>query len=48
MRKVEVRRYRGLIDDVIGGALTFLLELVVVVALALVAFLVAAIVLMVA
>jgi len=41
----EVRRYRGIIDDFIGGALTFLLELGVVLGFALVALVAAAVVL---
>lgn len=45
MRNVEIRRYRGLIDDLVGGALTFVLELGIVVSLGLIAFAVAAVVL---
>lgn len=45
MRNVEVRRYRGVIDDIVGGALTFLLELSIVLGLAGVALVVAAVVL---
>jgi hypothetical protein len=45
MRNIEIRRYRGLADDVVGGVLTFLLELAVVVALGVATFAVAAIVL---
>ena len=45
MRNIEIRRYRGLIDDLVGGALTFLLEFTLVVSLGLVAFAVAAVVL---
>ena len=45
MRNIEVRRYRGVIDDIVGGALTFLLELAIVIGLAVAALVVAAIVL---
>ncbi len=48
MRDLEIRRRRGVIGDILGGALTFLLELAVVVSLGLVALVVAAIVLAVA
>jgi len=44
MRIIEIRRYRGLVDDVIGGTLTFVLELFIVLGLAAVAFVVALIV----
>jgi hypothetical protein len=44
MSELEVRRYRGVVDDVIGGALTFLLELTVVLCLLAVALAVAAVV----
>lgn len=43
MSDLEVRRYRGLIDDVLGGALTFLLEFGLVLGLVAVAFVIAAI-----
>jgi hypothetical protein len=45
MRNIEVRRYRGLIDDLVGGALTFVLELGMVLSLGAVAFVIAALVL---
>jgi hypothetical protein len=45
MRNIEIRRYRGLIDDLVGGTLTFLLELSVVVGLGVIALGVASIVL---
>ena len=44
MRNVEIRRYRGIIDDIVGGALTFLLELGIVLGLGVLAFVIAAIV----
>jgi hypothetical protein len=43
MSDLEVRRYRGVIDDVLGGALTFLLEFGLVLGLVAVAFVIAAI-----
>lgn len=43
MSDLEVRRHRGLVDDVLGGALTFLLELGAVLGLVAVAFAIAAI-----
>ena len=44
MSDLEVRRYRGVIDDILGGALTFLLELVALLGLAATAFVIAAVV----
>ena len=41
----EIRRHRGLVDDAIGGALTFVIELGIVLALAAAAVAIAAIVL---
>jgi hypothetical protein len=43
MSDLEVRRYRGIIDDVLGGALTFVLEIGVVLGLVAIAFLIAAV-----
>jgi hypothetical protein len=43
MSDFEVRRYRGIVDDVLGGALTFVLEFGVVLGLIAVAFLIAAV-----
>lgn len=45
MRHDDVRRYRGVADDLVGGLLTFVLEFAVVLGLGGVAFLVAVLVL---